>query len=391
LADIRLIGGTIKALQNTKHIAFHILAISAILVFFYACASINYYSTERWQTSTPEGQGMQSQILADMIEHVEKNRFNIDSILIVRNGNMVLDVYFGPFSKGQNHPVYSVTKSIMSALIGIAIDKGYIQSVDQSIVDFFPDKEFANMNELKKSITLENLLMMASGLECRDSYLYRWRGLTEMKYSYDWAQYVLDLPMAEAPGEKFEYCNGVSYLLSVIVQNTTKMKTLDFARKYLFDPLGIKDVEWERSPQGVDIGYGEMRLKPHDMAKFGLLHLNQGRWGNRQILPSKWVEVSTCGHIDAKPFDQYGYQWWVDPAGNYTAAGYKGQRIFVAPDKNLVAVLTADLTAIESTTSDNLLFSYIIPAVASDSTLPASSDEQARLNELVKKVARSSK
>ena len=99
-----------------------------------------------------------------------------------------------------------------------------------------------------------------------------------------WAQYVLDLPMEVTPGEKFEYCNGVSYLLSVIIQNTTKMKTLDFARKHLFEPLGIIDIEWERSPQGIDAGYGEMWLKPHDMAKFGWLYLNKGRWGNKQIV-----------------------------------------------------------------------------------------------------------
>jgi CubicO group peptidase (beta-lactamase class C family) len=385
-----LILKAMKYLQNKKYLAFHIFAISAILIFLYSWAPANDYPTPGWQISTPEAQGVRSQLLADMIEHIEKNRFNIDSISIIRNGHMVLDAYFGPFSKGQKHPIYSCTKSIMSALIGIAIDKGYIQTVDQPIMGFFPDKEFANMDEIKKSITLENLLMMASGLKCRDSYLYRWAGLREMKYSYDWAQYVLDLPMSEAPGEKFEYCNGVSYLLSVIIQNTTKMKTLDFARKHLFESLEIFDVEWERSPQGVDIGYGRMRLNPNDMAKIGLLYLNKGRWGNKQILPSAWVEVSTRAHIAAKPFDQYGYQWWVDSAGNYAAAGYKGQRIFVAPEKSLVVVITADLTSIESTTSDYLLLSYIIPAAASDSRLPANTDEQARLRELVKEAARAS-
>jgi CubicO group peptidase (beta-lactamase class C family) len=208
-----------------------------------------------------------------------------------------------------------------------------------------------------------------------------------MRYSYDWAQYVLDLPMEIAPGEKFEYCNGVSYLLSVIIQNMTKLKTLDFARQHLFDPMGIKDVEWEKSPQGVNIGYGEMWLQPHDMAKIGLLYLNEGSWGERQILPSAWIEVSTRAHIAAKPFDQYGYHWWVESDGIYAAAGYKGQRIFIVPDKDLVAVITARLTAIESTTSDYLLASYILPAVASDSKLPANIGGQTRLRELAKKAA----
>ena len=233
-----------KILQNKKSMALYILAILIIFVFIYSCAitSVSINPTEGWQISTPEEQGIQSQMLAEMMEHIKQNSFNIDSILIVRNGYMVLDAYFYPFSKGEKHIIHSCTKSIMSALIGIAIDKGYIQNVDQPIMDFFPDKEFANMDDLKKSITLEDLLMMASGLKCRDSYLYRWVGLFEMRSSPDWAQYVLDLPMTEAPGEKFEYCNGVSYLLSVIIQNTTGIKTLDFARKHLFGPLGIVDV-----------------------------------------------------------------------------------------------------------------------------------------------------
>jgi len=296
--------------QNKKYMANHIIAIFVIIVFFnsYSTATVNTYPTEGWQISTPEEQGMQSQVLAEMMEHIKNKSFHIDSILIIRNGYMVLDAYFWPFSKGQKHIIHSCTKSIMSALIGIAIDRGYIQNVDQPITAFFPDKTIAHLDDLKKSITLENLLTMTSGLKCRDSYLYRWAGLFEMRTSTDWAQYVLDLPMSEPPGEKLEYCNGVSYLLSVITQNATKMKTLDFARKHLFEPLVITDIGWAKSPQGVDIGYGEMWLRPHDMAKFGWLYLNKGRWGNKQILPSAWVEISTRGHIDATLFDHYGYQ-----------------------------------------------------------------------------------
>ena len=191
-----------KLLQNKKSIALFILPIFIILVFFYsyAIASVNTYPAEGWQISTPEEQGIRSQMLAEMMEHIQKNSFNIDSVLIVRNGYVVLDAYFYPYSRGQKHIIHSCTKSIMSALIGIAIDKGYIQNVDQSITDLFPDRKLANMDDLKKSITLEDLLMMASGLKCRDSYLYRWAGMFEMRNSNDWAQYVLDLPMSEATG-----------------------------------------------------------------------------------------------------------------------------------------------------------------------------------------------
>jgi CubicO group peptidase (beta-lactamase class C family) len=379
-----------KILQDIKYMAFHILATLLIIVSLcsFSTASATIYPTGGWQVSTPEEQGMESQILAEMMEHIKKYSFNIDSISVVRNGYIVFDACFWPFSKGQKHIIHSCTKSIMSALIGIAIDKGYIKNVNQPIIDFFPDKTLANISDLKKSITLENLLMMASGLKCRDSYLYRWKGLFEMRYSKDWAQYVLDLPMAESPGEKFEYCNGVSYLLSVIIQNSTKMKTLEFARKHLFDPLDIVEIGWANSPQGVDIGYGGMWLKPHDMAKFGWLYLNKGQWGNKQIIPSAWVEVSTRGHIDAALFDQYGYQWWVDSAGYYMAVGYKGQRIFVIPEKNIVAVITGDLIGRNSLISKNLLDYYIIPAASSSNSIPSNAKEQARLDVLLNSSAK---
>ena len=373
-----------------KYMAIYILSIFIIIAFFnsYAAASVSTYPAKEWQISTPEAQGIRSQRLIEMMEHVKTNNFRIDSILIVRNGYVVLDAYFYPFLKGQKHIIHSCTKSIMSALIGIAIDKGYIKSVNQPITDFFQGKEFANMDDLKKSITLENLLMMASGLKCRDSYLYRWVGLFEMRNSDDWAQYVLDLPMSEAPGEKFEYCNGVSYLLSVIIQSTTGVKTSDFARKHLFGPLGIVDVDWETSPQGVDVGYGEMWLNPRDMAKFGWLFLNKGRWGNKQILPSAWVEVSTRGHIGATLFDQYGYQWWVDSAGIYMAVGFKGQFIFVVPEKSIVVVFTSDLPGGNFPIPMGLLKNYIIPAAEATKPLPPSRAEQARLDTILESIAK---
>jgi len=386
LSDNLFAGGIVKILQTKKYII--LCSIVILFIHSYATASVITYPIQGWQTSTPEKQGMQSKMLAEMMEHVKKNSFNIDSILIMRNGYVVSDVYFYPFSNKQTHHIYSCTKSIMSALIGIAIDKGYIKNVKQPITDFFPDNAFANADDLKRSIALEDLLMMASGLKCRDSYLYRWVGFFEMRNSSDWAQYVLDLPMAESPGEKFEYCNGASYLLSVIIQNTTKMKTLDFARKHLFEPLGINDVEWKRSPQGIDAGYGEMWLKPHDMAKIGWLYLNKGRWGNMQIVSSEWVEVSTRGHIDATLFDHYGYQWWVDSSGYYMAVGFKGQRIFVVPEKNIVVVFTGDQTGGQGLILKNLLDFYIIPAASSSTALPSDTVGQARLDALVNSAAK---
>ena len=155
-------------------------------------------------------------------------------------------------------------------------------------------------------MTLEHLLTMTSGFDCKDSYLHRWVGLFEMRGSPDWAQYVLDLPMAQEPGQSFYYCSGVSFLLSAILQEATGTSALDYARKHLFGPLGIEDVVWPESPKGITVGYGEMWLRPHDMAKFGWLYLNKGQWAGRQVVPQAWVERSTRRHFDATLFDHYG-------------------------------------------------------------------------------------
>ena len=379
-----------------KHFAYYILPLFFISSFLYsyAFASPTIYPTNGWQIAIPEEQGMQSCKLADMMDYIRNEQYNIDSITVVRNGNLVLDAYFWPYTRGQKHNIASCTKSVTSALVGIAIDKGFIPNVDQSVLDFFPDKMFANFDSRKRSMTIENLLMMASGLDCRDTYLDQWQGLYDMRNSSDWVQYVLNRPMSERPGEKFEYCNGASFLLSAIIRNATKMSTLDFAKQYLFTPLGIADVDWETSPQGYHLGYGEMWLTPHDMAKIGWLYLNKGKWGNKQVIPSVWVEASTRGHMDATLFDHYGYQWWIDSVGwfdsvdYYVAVGYEGQRIFVVPEKNLVVVFTGHLTGKDSFIPKKLLSSYIIPAVSSSDALPQNKKDQTRLNMLIGEVAK---
>jgi hypothetical protein len=165
------------------------------------------------------------------------------------------------------------------------------------------------------------------------------------------------------------------------------MKTLEFANKNLFGPLGITDVGWQTSPQGIGIGWGEMLLKAHDMAKIGWLYLNKGRWENKQIVPTAWVEQSTRGHIDATLFDQYGYQWWIDSAGFYMAVGYKGQFIFVVPDKNMVAVFTSDMFE-DFPIPKKLLTEYIIPAATSSEPLPNNPEEKARLDDIHASIAK---
>jgi len=270
----------------SKYLVHPILSIFIILAFFYSyvSASVSYYPTNGWQISTPEAQGMHSKPIFEMMTAIKEKGYLIQNISLVRNGYLVLDAYIYPFKDGQKHEMYSVTKSVTAALIGIAIDKGYIKDVNQTITELFPNKNISNLDELKRSLTLMDLLIMASGLDCNDASANRWAGTITMTKSNDWTQYTLNLPMAQAPGEYFQYCNGVSHLLSAIIQESSGLKTLEFAKKYLFDPLGIKDVDWAESPEGTNNGFAGLRLQPKDMAKIGLLYLNQGKWENKQII-----------------------------------------------------------------------------------------------------------
>jgi len=342
-----------------------------------------------WTVSSPEVQGMDSEKLNDMLVETLAKKYHIDSLTIIRNGNMVLDVYFYPFKKGVRHIIHSCTKSITSAAFGIAVDKGYIKDLDQPVYQIFPERKIAGLDDAKKAITLKHLLTMTSGLQTDDSYIYRWRGLNAMVQADDWVQFVLDRPMADPPGTRFEYSNCVTFLLSAIIQKATSMNTFEFIQKYLFGPLEISDVKWETSPAGISVGYGDMSLRPHDMAKIGWLYLNNGRWGDQQLVPEKWVADSTRKHISATLFDGYGYQWWVTPGKYYAAVGYNGQFIFVVPAKNMVVVFTSDLDQADFFIPEKLLKRYVIPAVVSDIPLPENASQAVRLKGLIDKCGES--
>ncbi len=212
---------------------------------------------------------MDSEVLAQAFDYVRQNQIPIHSLLIVRNGYVVLDAYFYPFQEGLVHDGASMTKSITSTLIGIAIGEHKLSSVRQGVLSLFPGRNIANRDERKGRMAVEDLLTMTSGLDCHVDH-----GeitLREMMQSKDWVQFMLDLPMLAGPGSKFEYCSGGMHLLSGIISQSTGTSALEFARRELFQPMGIDDVIWPSDPQGVSFGWGDLHLQPRDMAKIGYL------------------------------------------------------------------------------------------------------------------------
>jgi len=318
-----------------------------------------YWPTEAWRVATPAKQGMDAALLQQMLDAIDERDLNIDSVVVVRNGYIVTEKYYSPYKRATLHDTYSITKSVVSALIGIAIQAGYINSVDDPVLDFYPEGTFEYDDALKRSITLEHLLTMSSGLE--------W-DFDEMVSSRDWVQSVLDQPMYIEPGTEFYYSSGNAHVLSAIIQQASGLNTLDFAQHYLFDPLGISDVRWLSDLNGIPKGGWGMAMKSRDMAKLGYLYLNQGRWDGRQIIPAEWIKATTERYIQVpeplEPWDLYmGYLWWLHEDGPYAAHGMKGQFIYVIPESDLVVVFTSNIPDAKFARPQLLIRDYIIPAV----------------------------
>jgi CubicO group peptidase (beta-lactamase class C family) len=343
-----------------------------------------YWPTREWRSSTPEAQGMDSGILARAFDYIRQYQIPIHSFLIVRNGYVVLDAYFYPFQEGQAHDVASVTKSVTSTLIGIAIGEHKLSSVRQPVLSLFAERNVGNRDERKDRMAIEHFLTMTSGLDCRFDQAEI--TLRQMDQSKDWVQFMLDLPMAAEPGSKFVYCSGVMHLLSAIISQATGSSALEFARRELFQPLGIEDVIWPSDPQGVSRGWGDLHLRPRDMAKIGYLWLNQGRWEGRQIVPREWMQAATQAHSHPNfGSGEYGYGFWVYPNRNppeYEALGRGGQRISVVSAKNIVVVFTGG----EFEPGD--IGKFIGESIKSDRPLPENQAGQTRLVEAISAAAR---
>jgi CubicO group peptidase (beta-lactamase class C family) len=337
------------------------------------------WPTEAWPVSTPEEQGMDSDLLADLVDAVVASG-GIDSVMVVRNGYTVLQTVVYPFPENTGHIVHSCAKGITATLIGIAIDRGLLAGVDVPVVEILADRAPETVDQLKASMTVEDLLTMSTGLDCRDSYLHGYEGMVEMQSSDDWTEHVLALPMAAKPGRRFEYCNGSSLLLSAILSEVTGQPASEFAAEVLFAPLGITDFAWSTDPEGVTIGWGELMLQPPDMAKLGLLYLRDGEWDGGQLVPPEWVAAATTSQIDAGTLaDGYGYQWWIDDDGWFMAQGFGGQHIIVIPDKDLVVTYTAALVGEHMSTPQALTADYLLAAVLSSTPLAPNPDARARL------------
>lgn len=307
-------------------------AISSFLVLFFVSA----YHADARSSFTADSVSLQQ------IHQQAESINSVTSLLIHQNGEMVAERYFNGMRAGQKTNIKSASKSIISLLVGIAIEKGYIKSVDEPIGQYFDDYFEANPDSSKETLTIKDLLTMRTGLETTSFHNYgRWVS------SNNWVKYTLDQPMEKEPGGDMAYSTGTSHLLSVIITKTSGMSTREFAKKYLLGPMDIEIGGWDRDPQGYYMGGNNVALAPEDMVKIGQMVLSGGTYQGRQIVSKSWIVDSfkTYTRSNFNPYD-YGYLWWNKPVGDYKvffAWGFGGQYLFMLPELDAVVVLTGAL------------------------------------------------
>lgn len=327
------------------------------------------WPTKAWETSTPEAQGMDSARLAWLIEDV--GTYKQDSLTIIRHGKIVADAYYAPYAPGISHDLRSVTKSVVSTLTAIQIQRGDLDRVDHPVVDLFSDKQIEAMDDRKRTMTVQNLLDMTSGIQWTEKAYTPDETIMKMYGSPDRTAFVLNQPMADAPGARFNYAGGNPYLLSALINRKSGQNAFDFAKKELFEPLGIKSAKWGTpDAQGVTDGEAGLYLSPHDMARIGYLYLHNGQWEGKQLIPSSWVARAMSGPVAATSGLHYGNLWWSNPEkGAYMALGRHSQSILVIPKLDVVIVMTGYLRENEFYSKSELI-GTVSKAIKSDQPLP---------------------
>ena len=303
-----------------------------------------------WPVSTPTEQGLDS----ELVRNTYLTAAGIDhlySLLIIKNGYLVAECYFNGMTVDMAMPTASATKSYTSALTGIALREGYLTSLDQRLVEFFPELDWYLTDARKRAITVREMLQMRSGYpwEEREDLLYEL-----FEFPFDWAGKLIEFPLTSDPGTAFGYSNLTAHVVAVILARAMDADLLPFAEAFLLDPLGCASVYWPRDLQGYYVGHGDVRIRPRDMTKLGLLFLNDGSYGGTQVIPADWVAESLTPYsqnvygaeiLDHMTNISYGYMWWTAEAGSHHiefAWGNGGQLIVMVRDLNMVVVTSAD-------------------------------------------------
>ena len=297
-----------------------------------------------WPLSTPAAQGLDKQkikaayAMAGMIG-------TVDALLVIRNGHLVAEEYYNGYGRSVPHQLWSVTKSFLSACVGMALDKGLIEDIDSKVIDYFPEYTFDGMDPRFSDITVGHLLAMRMGIDREQN------NLIAVVTTDNWIRETFKLPLLYDPGTRFSYNSLQSLLLSAIISKTSGMTVRQFAEQYLTGPMGIAISDWGSDPQGNSIGGYDLYLTPREMAMLGYLYLNGGVIDGRQIVSREWIDHSwqkrnlNDGSWGVLTEYNYGYHWWIAKMHGYDlfiAWGMGGQFIFCIPEEDMIVVVTSN-------------------------------------------------
>ena len=342
-----LIDKMISFIKPIKTYPF-LLIITTCVWFVFSCSLFPpegiYIEPFNWEISSPEKQGLNSSELGIAVDELQELE-DIHSILVIRNGYLLLEEYFNDYNAYQGFEIRSITKSFLSALIGIAIDKGFIKNLDVKLLDFFPEYVTNDIDERKYDITLRHLLLMQAGFPGDKSSYY------DNIDSYNLVESFLKVPLVQEPGEQVIYSTAAAHLVSAILSKSTGLNAWEFAKEFLHPQLGIDLINWDMDFQQNSIGGTGITCTSRDLARFGYLYMEEGFIDGTQIMPKEWIEMTFSDELIKNrswgPISKLGiqYYWWSGKFGSYSfmmASGYGGQFIIYFPEQELLIVTTGD-------------------------------------------------
>ena len=337
--------------------------------------------------SMPEAEGVSSEAISGFIDAVNNSKHEMHSYMILRHGKVISEGWWSPYRPDLKHTLYSCSKSFTATAVGFAEAEKLI-SVEDPVIKFFPDDLPTEISPNLKALKIKDLLSMSVGHEKENNTL--------IATSDNWVKEFLATPIKYQPGTKFLYNSPATFMLSAIVQKVTGQKIIDYLQPRLWEPLGISGIDWEVSPMGINTGGWGLRLKTEDMAKFGQLFLQKGKWNGKQILPESWVNEASSMKIMQDPtatqarkdssdwLQGYCYQMWRCRNNGYRADGANGQYIIVLPEKDAVIAITSETTNMQG--EINLVWKHLLPAFQ-DKKLAKHTKNLANLNEKTNSLA----
>jgi CubicO group peptidase (beta-lactamase class C family) len=319
--------------------------------------------------SQPEAQGVSSSALLAFVDLAERKIDSLHSFMLVRHGHVVAEGWWAPYRAESPHALYSLTKSFTSTAVGLAVTDGKL-SIDDEVLKFFPDDAPKEPSKNLKTMRVSDLLRMSTGHQAEP----------RLAPGDVWTKKFLGQDVPHKPGTHFLYNTAATYMLSAIVQKATGMTVLDYLRPRLFEPLGITNPTWGTSPQGVSVGGYGLNIRTEDIARFGQLYLQKGKWRGKQLVPHAWVDAATArqtsnGSNPLNDWDQgYGYQFWRCRHGAFRGDGAFGQFCIVLPEQDAVIAITSGVKDMQSVL--NLVWEQLLPAIQ---TGPLAADQTAQM------------